>query len=174
MDTTAPSTPPRQRLTRDQRRDILLMRRLGYTYAYIASFLSISQRAVQYTCNQQQATPQHQRAGRKPKLTKEETDQLIEYVTSCHCTRCLPYLKLAEELYPEGEIRPESIKYALHRRGYRRRVALRKPPLSDRNKAIRLEWAQEHVYWTQEQWNNILWSDETWVKAGKHRKVLVT
>ena len=70
-----PSTPKRKRLTRDQRRDILLMRRLGHAYEYIADFLKVSQRAVQYTCEKQQATPQHSKAGRPPRLNKEEADR---------------------------------------------------------------------------------------------------
>jgi transposase len=161
MDPSTPSTPPRKRLTRDQRRDILLMRRLGYSYEYIASFLKVSQRAVQYTCQKQQATPQHYRTGRPPRLSKEEADRLEEFVTSCQRTRQLSYLQIAEELWPEGEVGADSVKYTLHKRGYRRRVALRKPPLSQKNKEDRFEWAQIHIHWTEEQWNQILWSDET-------------
>jgi hypothetical protein len=83
-----PSTPPRRkRLTRDQRRDILLMRRLGYSYEYIANFLKVSQRAVQYTCQKQQATPQHSKAGRPPRPSKEEGDRLGEVVTATVCER---------------------------------------------------------------------------------------
>ena len=83
-----PSTPPRRkRLTRDQRRDILLMRRLGFSYEYIAGFLKVSQRAVQYTCQKQQATPQHSKAGRPPRLSKEEGDRLEEVVTTTECER---------------------------------------------------------------------------------------
>jgi len=66
------------------------------------------------------------------------------------------------------------VKGALHRLGYRRRVALRKPPISEKNRQARLEWAQEHLNWSDQQWRTILWSDETWVKAGTHRKILVT
>ncbi|KIW16041.1 hypothetical protein PV08_06092 [Exophiala spinifera] len=79
MADSSPSTPPRRRrLTRDQRRDILLMRRLGYTYQYIAEFLKISQRAVQYTCQSGQASPQHRNAGRRPRPSKEGTDSRKE------------------------------------------------------------------------------------------------
>ena len=88
--------------------------------------------------------------------------------------RQITYLQVAETLRPDGEVGPESIKSALYRRGYRRRSALRKPPLSDANIQARLLWAIEHKDWTSEQWNLILWSDETWVKAGKHRKQFVT
>jgi hypothetical protein len=61
-----PSTPPKpkiKRLTRDQRRDILLMRDLGFTYEKIAEQLAqryqtkVTLRSIQYTCNTQKATP---------------------------------------------------------------------------------------------------------------------
>lgn len=54
-----------RRLTRDQRRDILLMRRLGHKYEDIAKFLGVSQSAVQYTVNTGRASPEHHKAGRK-------------------------------------------------------------------------------------------------------------
>ena len=95
MDPTTPSPPPtprRKRLTRDQRRDILLMRRLGHTYEHISTFLNVSQRAVQYTCEKQQATPQHAKAGRPPRLNKEEVDRVEEFVTQSKKTRRMTYL----------------------------------------------------------------------------------
>ena len=170
-----PSTPPRKRLTRDQRRDILCLRRHAeWTYEKIACKLKISQRAVQYTCQKAEATPQHCKAGRAPKLNQEEGNNVIEFVISCKRTRRLTYNQVAEELWPEGEISGESVKYLLHLRGYRRRIALRKPPISEDNRLARLAFAHEHLYWSEEQWNSVLWSDETWVKPGFHRRILVT
>jgi transposase len=171
---TPPSTPPRKRLTRDQRRDILLLRRQGHTYQYIADFLHVSHGAVQYTCKKRQATPQHKNAGRPPRLSNEEADKVEEFVTRSKATRRMTYLQIAEALWPEGEVGAESVRYALHKRGYRRRFALRKPPISERNRIARLEWAREHIHWTEEQWYQVLWSDETWVTGGRHRRTLIT
>ncbi len=108
MDSTTPTTPttppatrlatpsepgtPRKRLTRDDRRDILIMRKLGYTYSYIANFLKVSERAVRYTLETQKATLQYARAGRPPRLNKEEVDQLEAFVVSSHRTRRLTWL----------------------------------------------------------------------------------
>ena len=134
-----PSTPVRKRLTRDQRRDILLMRELGYKYEQIAAHLKITHRAVQYTCQKQEATPKYNRCGRPPKLSKDEVDRVEAFVTSSKQTRRMSYLQIAESLWPEGEVGPESVKNALQSRGYQRRVALRKPPLSEANRAARLQ-----------------------------------
>ena len=137
---------PRRRLTRDQRRDFLLMRRLKHLYATIAKELRISERAVQYTVEKGVATPQHKNAGRPPKLSRDEVDDLVQFVTSSQANRRLTYLQLAESLYPEGEIGPESIRIALKSRGYRRRPAWRKPFISERNRTKRLAWAFEHLH----------------------------
>jgi transposase len=169
-----PGTPTRKRLSRDERIRILTLRDIGWKYKDIAKQLGHSERAVQYTCEKHQATPQHRKAGRPPKLNKEEVDRLEEYVLQSKKTRRLTYQQLADTLYPEGEVGAEAVKYALKSRGYKRYVALRKPPLSEQNRIARLAWANSHVDWTMEQWRQILWSDETWVIAGNHRKTYIT
>ncbi|KAF2621091.1 hypothetical protein BU25DRAFT_484018, partial [Macroventuria anomochaeta] len=60
------------------------------------------------------------------------------------------------------------------RRWYARRVALAKPPLTQDVKDLCLEWAEQHVNWEPWQWWRILWSDETWVTGGRHRRRWVT
>ena len=172
---TPPATPRRKRLDRDQRRDILLLRRRGDTYAQIAQFLDITPRAVEYTCQKQTATPKHKQTGRPSKLKPNDVDDLLSFVKSSSRTRRMTYDQLREELYKDRpEIGSEAIKYALKKRGYFRRIALRKPPISEPNRIARLTWAQEHVHWTEEQWYQVLWTDETWVTAGKHRRTWVT
>jgi hypothetical protein len=66
------------------------------------------------------------------------------------------------------------VRYARRKRGYSRRVALRKPLISETNRLARLAWAQEHIHWTETQWDRVLWTDETWVNPGRHRKTWVT
>lgn len=130
---TPPSTPKRRRLNRDTRRDILLLRKRGDTYAQIARFLGVTERAVQYTCTTKSATPQHQRAGRPAKLTSEEVDSLIQFVNSSKRTRRLSYKQLKDELYADREdIGEKAIKHALHKRGIFRRITLRKPRNSEK------------------------------------------
>ena len=55
-----------------------------------------------------------------------------------------------------------------------RYVALRKPPVSDKNRIARLAFAFEHLNQTKEQWAAILWLDKTWVTAGSNRKTYIT
>lgn len=67
----------------------------------------------------------------------------------------------------------EALARALRKRGYSRK-ALRNPPLSEENRRVRLIWALEHINWTPDQWNRILWTDETWVTSGFHKRIWVT
>jgi ketohexokinase/beta-glucosidase len=86
----------------------------------------------------------------------------------------MTYKRLAKEAFPEWDVSEWAIRGALRSRGYNRRVARAKPPLTDVNKQARLRWAQAHVDWTPQQWESILWSDETWITGGRHRRQLVT
>lgn len=67
-----------------------------------------------------------------------------------------------------------TIRNAFYRRGYRRYHARLKPPISETNRRKRLQWAYEHVNWTMDDWRRVLWTDETWVTGGHHRRVWVT
>ena len=51
---------------------------------------------------------------------------------------------------------------------------MRKPPISEKNRQYRLQWALEHVNWTMAQWYEILWTDETWITGGRHTRTWVT
>jgi transposase len=169
-----PQTPRRKRLSRDDRIRILTLRAIPWTYQQIAKHLGCTEGAVQYTCAKHQVTPQHRKAGRPPKLSKEEVDRIEEFVTQSKKTRRMTWQQLTDALYPEGDVGVEAVKYALKSRGYKRYVALRKPPLCEANRIARLAWANSHVDWTLDQWRKILWSDETWVIAGNHRKTYIT
>jgi transposase len=171
-----PRTPSPRRyrapnLTRDQRRDILNAHQFKHSNEEISATLGVTLRQVEYTLEIKRATPK-KASGPAGKLSEEQLAQLEEFVTYSRETRRMTYQALTDEL--DFGVKAKCIRLALKKLGFSRRVALRKPPLSDRNKALRLEWAREHIHWSEAQWWEILWSDETWVNAGKHRKVWIT
>ena len=54
------------------------------------------------------------------------------------------------------------------------RIAVRKPLLRPVNKQTRLQFAQEHVDWTIDQWQSVLWTDESKFELfGSHRRQYV-
>lgn len=158
-------------LTRDQRRDVQLLCSIGWTQAQIATKLSFTRNQVRYALSH---PPEPiKRSGRPPILTAQQVEDLIEFITANKENRRIPFNKLASCLGWEN-IGEYAIRHTLRRHGFSRCVATARPPCSERTRQLRLEWAQRHVNWSFEQWSNIIWSDETWVTPGRHRKTYVT
>ena len=153
------------RLTRDDRLIIQTLQDAGHSNADIQRRSKFSKKSIQYTLKHR-LIPQHSRAGRPPKISEEEGNALEAFVTASKRNRRLTYAQLLAEFFPHRLFGPnrigvEAVKNCLERRGFRRCVALRKPVLSEANRIARKAWANEHIHWTMEQWNRILWSDET-------------
>jgi hypothetical protein len=86
----------------------------------------------------------------------------------------MSWLALSPGPFSYWKVSEHTIRYAIRSRGFTLYLALAEPPLSEANKAIRLRWALYQVNWTTEQWWKILWSDETWVTGGRHKRKWVT
>lgn len=175
MESTFRVPVPKQRhpeLTRDDRlriqtlffdanftRDQICLQ-TGYTYDQVCH-------AIQH-----RLTPQKCKSGRRAILNTPQRKKLIQWVTASRENRETPWIAIPGILgWDCGEA---AIRTAFKKEGYRRRVSKRKCPLSEDNRKKRLEWAQEHINWTDEQWDKILWSDETWAQPGKHTRIWVT
>ena len=172
--TTDPTTPQKEyaiRLTRDDRIRIQTLREAGLTYQQISQQLHINYRQVQYACQASQVTPKKPR-GATPKLSDDQIDEIITWISQSKKNRRMPYYKVIKAL--DLSVSPTTLAYALKKRGYTRCKALRKPDLGPENRRQRLIWALEHVNWTIEQWNKILWTDETWVTSECHTRIYVT
>ncbi|EED14496.1 transposable element Tc1 transposase, putative [Talaromyces stipitatus ATCC 10500] len=99
-------------------------------------------------------------------------DEIIAWISQSKKNRRMPYHKVIRAL--NLSVSPTTLAYTLRKRGYTRCKALRKPDLSPEHRRQRLIWALEHVNWTIEQWNKILWTDETWVTSECHTRIYVT
>ena len=170
--TTPPPPPVRRLLTRDERLRIQLLKELNWKQAAIAEHENVSIRQVSWAINHR-ATPQKQRCGTKSKLNSIQIQILIQFISASRINRRMPYFQVAAVLdWPDvGEY---AIQHALEKEGYHRRVGRVKPPISEKNRVLRLAWAEEHLMWTWKQWCIILWTDETWVTGGRHTKTYVT
>ena len=188
---TPPSTPQRRRhpeLDRDQRIEIYTLSQCaGWTPRRISKHLNVSIPQVYYAIHHR-FTPQKQRCGRKSIIDTPHRAYLMEYCTSNRRTRRLRFIDVAAELNwnvserairrilaKEGKLSTSISPYPTNKYiGYHRRIARNKPPISEKNRKLRVAWAKEHENWTREQWDKILWTDETWVKSSKHTRTWVT
>ncbi len=57
-----------------------------------------------------------------------------------------------------------------------RRIAKRKSVFTSRHTADRLRWARDHAHWTEDDWNSVLWTDESkfTIFANGRRRVIVS
>jgi len=166
------STGRRQLTTAERQRIRTLYFDANFTKAKIASITGATADQIRYTIQQESATVAP-RSGRPKALTPEQESDLVEFVCATKKNRRMTFLQLSCVLFA-GVFGMWAIKNTLYRLGFRRRVARKKPPISEENRVKRLNWALEHVNWTPEQWANILWTDETWITGGPHSKQYVT
>ena len=125
-------------LTRDQRRDIQLLYRIGWSYQHIRNALPFHPtiRQVNYACKETtQATPQ-KRSGRPPILTQAQVEELVEFVCASKTNRRMSFAQLTEVL--NFGVKKDAIRNTLLREGFHRRLAMRKPPISEKNRKLRL------------------------------------
>lgn len=163
----APHTPIHRQLSRDQSLQARTLHSVGLQYAKIATQLDITQCQAQYAC----LTPQFHQRGTFPIINESATQVLYDFVCASRRNRRISIADLATALH--WDISTLAIRNALKRGGFARHPARSKPKISEKNRIARLAWAHDHRYWTHDQWNRILWTDETWV-TNKHRKIWIT
>ncbi|KAK6025514.1 transposase [Ostertagia ostertagi] len=75
----------------------------------------------------------------------------------------LTFTGIQRELAVASEQIPSTrtIRRRLQAAGLNGRRPAKKPLISEKNRGARVRWAQEHIGWTRQQWNNVLFSDES-------------
>ena len=103
------------------------------------------------------------------KLSSRDVRQIIRYIRTNKSTRritltCLKKLFLFH-------IHENTIRNALQKAGYYRRVARRRSYLNKRDRKRRLKFAKEYKDWTTENWARMLFSDEMAIKLFMKRYI---
>jgi hypothetical protein len=166
-----PKTPTKEGARDNRLRVQTLYFHANFTPVEIALQLNLTIDQVKYAIRHR-VTPQKQRSGRHPLLGPAERKRLIEWVCASKKNRRAPWNQIPAILGWDCKV--YAIETAFKKEDFGRYTALRKPKLTEKHAKIRLEWAEEHKNWTEEQWFRVFWTDETWVKPGRHRKVKVT
>ncbi|KAI1001237.1 hypothetical protein K3495_g6962 [Podosphaera aphanis] len=162
-----------KKLTKEQRIEVRTLAREGYSYQKIARQLQVTYDQARYAANAVHISPKNS-SGRPLVLSSEQVDEIEAFVTSSPEHRQLTYFELAYAHFSHFGVSEKVIQRAMSRRGYARRIAASKPPLSAENKRKRLEFATEHIHWNKEDWMRVLWTDETWVTDGRHSSIWIT
>ena len=105
--------------SRDQRRDVKLMHRLGYTQAAISLQLDLSINQVQYAISQPE-TPKR-RSGRNPILSEAQIQDLVAFISASKTNRRTNWRSLPKAM--GWDISWYCIRRALIGLGYKRYIA---------------------------------------------------
>lgn len=117
-------------------------------------------------------TPQKHRCGPAAVLNTSFRQRIADFITSSKSTRRMPFIQVKMKL--GLNLSKPTISRAMKKEGIFRRLARKKPPISEKNRLLRLAFAHQHRYWTRLQWDIILWTDETWVTNGRHTRTWVS
>lgn len=101
-----------------------------------------------------------QNSGRKSKLTDRDRRALKRIVARKHKTTAS---QITSEMntHLQEAVSSKTIRRELHAANIHGRAAISKPLIAPCNEFKRRKWCREHGNWTQQQWENVIWSDES-------------
>jgi transposase len=165
-------------LTVEQRSRIKALYDAGWSYRKIAGDLKCSLSTINYTLKKIKTTKSCEnrpRTGRKRKLSKRDVHALK--LLSLR-DRKKSSKQLCDEInqgLPQGTtIAASTTRRYLREQGLLGRVAVKKPLLRPQNRIKRLRFAKQHKDWVKDDWNKVLWTDESKFQLfGTNRRVYV-
>ena len=144
-----PKTPYKNTTRDDRLRVQTLFFDAGWSKPEIALQLNLTIDQVKYALRHR-VTPQKQRTGRRPLLGPAERKQLIDWVCASKKNRRTPWDQIPQIFGWDCKV--YAIATAFKQEGFSRYSALQKPKLTEQQAKIRLQWAHDHLNWTEEQW----------------------
>lgn len=157
--------PRTKELSEDLRLRIVDLHKAGKGYKSISKSLAVHQstvRQIVYKWRKFSTAATLPRSGRPVKMTARAQRRLLNEVKKNPRVSAKDLQKsLAYANIPVSE---STIRKTLNKNGFHGRIPQRKPLLSKKNIAARLQFAQEHLDVPQQYWQNILWTDETKVE----------
>lgn len=109
---------------------------------------------------------------RRPVCTTRKRQRLVNRLRLSTENRRLPLDRLANLEDLHYDIR--TLRRALRQEGYSRRIARAKPLLTEAHKLRRLQWATNHLDWSDRQWSRVIWTDEASIRCGHFGQVYIT
>uniref|UniRef100_A0A671VCX3 Transposase Tc1-like domain-containing protein n=1 Tax=Sparus aurata TaxID=8175 RepID=A0A671VCX3_SPAAU len=95
-----------------------------------------------------------------PRVTDRNDDQYLRTYALRHRYATATQLQAQLRDVRGTRVSRQTIRNRLHRFGLNARRPLQVTPLTPRHRRERLQWAQDHVTWTMQQWSTVLFTDE--------------
>ncbi|CAD6197621.1 unnamed protein product [Caenorhabditis auriculariae] len=97
----------------------------------------------------------------RPRVTDRNDDRNILKTSRTNPRLTAPAIRREVFLNSPSPPSVSTVKRRLNAAGIMGRRPVKKPLISEKNRAARVKWAKEHLNWTRQDWNKILWSDES-------------
>lgn len=147
-------------MEREEREKVISMLKSGKSTSAIAKELKIHSRTVRRIRSTESPTIAKGKRGRPEKLsksTKRFINRLVLTGKADTATQVANQLRTDSNL----DVSPETIRRALKQAGLRAVTKKKKPRLLSKHRQSRLEFAKRYASWTVQDWNRVIWSDET-------------
>jgi len=119
-----------------------------------------SVRKIFYRVSKNKSFKDKPRSGRPQKLGERES-RILTRILANSDQKTAEAVRKQASVHHNIFVSKDTVRRCLNKSGYVARVKRKKPILTNRHKKARLNWAKEKRAWTVEQWQNVVWSDET-------------
>jgi len=146
----------------------------GVSWRAIRDKLGVSNHQIALA-KREQLTPQHNKRGRKPKLSTPHRARLEQWLEESPSHKRIAFRHIPYELDLGIDYGEKATRTAFKLLGYGRRVS-KKKGYSDDPAVIaeRLAFAREAITWTPERLRQQIFSDEVWAHGGAHTQQYVS
>ncbi|CAD6192271.1 unnamed protein product [Caenorhabditis auriculariae] len=150
-------------LTDNDKRAIVVGRQNGLTMMTLAGMFGVTEACISQFLKRwkaQDGSTKSQHTGR-PRVTDRNDDRNILKTSRTDPRLTAPAIRREVCLNSPSPPSFSTVKRRLNAAGIMGRRSVKKPLISEKNRAARVKWAKEHLNWTRQDWNEILWFDES-------------
>ncbi|CAD6191799.1 unnamed protein product [Caenorhabditis auriculariae] len=150
-------------LTDNEKRAIVVGRQNGLTMMTLAGMFGVTEACISQFLKRwkaQDGSTKSQRTERS-RVTDGNDDRNILKTSRTDPRLSVPAIRREVCLNSPSPPSFSTVKQRLNAAGIMGRRSVKKPLISEKNRAARVKWAKDHLNWTRQDWNKTLWSDET-------------
>lgn len=149
----------KKKINKERQNDIVSQLHQGKSSRNVAKMFGVGKSTVQRIAKKKNLIL-NDKGGRKKKLSLREEKFCVKKITSGEAKSVVELTKILKNEM-EVEVGRKTVARALNNSGLKAGEKKKKPALSPKNIKSRLEFAKNHQDWTEEDWNRVIFSDES-------------
>lgn len=165
-----------QEMTVEAKEVILKLEKEGFSHGKIAEITGKNRRTVSKFLSKFSSTgsiENHDRTGRRKKSTSQADRRLFRMVRT-NRRQTLNDLTCRHNSQIDTPLSARTVRRRLFDEGFKRRQPSKTTTISKTNREKRMRFCREKKRWTvAENWKKVIFSDETQIVIGKHKRIFV-